>query len=279
MAGASAGASGRRGAGGEAMSITACRRCGGEGVRRRRPIHGPFGGFSGIAALTIVTTLAACAGQGRPAERAAAATDTASAGAPAASPGTERTEAGAGSTPDSAVIRAAEAFVSDFVAERIPEAWGRVTEELAARSSEQRLGFIRVSIVGSLGAHRSIGTPRYGGTEAGRHTIVVPLEFEKGRLSARIRVTDDGRIAGFAFVPEDAAASWRRPSYASPDAIREEAVNVVREGEAPLSGTLTTPAGTGPFPAVLLLQGAGPANRDAGFGAILPFRDLAYGLA
>src|SRR5690606_30392927 len=117
-----------RGAGGEAMSITACHRFGGEGARCGRPIHGPFAGSSGIAALTIITMLAACAGRGRPAERAAAATDTASAGAPAVSPDTERTVAGAGSIPDSAVIRAAEAFVSDFVAERIPEAWGRVTE-------------------------------------------------------------------------------------------------------------------------------------------------------
>ena len=48
-------------------------------------------------------------------------------------------------------------------------------------------------------------------------------------------------------------------------------------GELP--GTLTLPKGDGPFPAVVLLQGSGPSDRDETIGQLKPFRDLAEGLA
>ncbi|MBO2517903.1 MAG: hypothetical protein CW338_11660 [Clostridiales bacterium] len=46
-----------------------------------------------------------------------------------------------------------------------------------------------------------------------------------------------------------------------------------------LPGTLTLPAGEGPFPAVILVHGSGPSDRDESIGALKPFRDLAQGLA
>jgi uncharacterized protein len=49
--------------------------------------------------------------------------------------------------------------------------------------------------------------------------------------------------------------------------------------DLPVPGTLTVPRGPGPFPAVLLLAGSGPQDRDESIGANKPFRDLAWGLA
>ena len=46
----------------------------------------------------------------------------------------------------------------------------------------------------------------------------------------------------------------------------------------PLPGTLTLPAGHGPFPAVLLIAGSGPSDRDETIGPNKPLRDLAHGL-
>jgi dienelactone hydrolase len=55
----------------------------------------------------------------------------------------------------------------------------------------------------------------------------------------------------------------------------------VGQGEWHLPGTLTLPiGGGGPFPAVVLVHGSGPEDRDESMGGPnKPFRDLAWGLA
>ena len=45
------------------------------------------------------------------------------------------------------------------------------------------------------------------------------------------------------------------------------------------AGTLSTPAGDGPFPGVVLVHGSGPQDRDETIGGFRPFQDLAQGLA
>lgn len=53
----------------------------------------------------------------------------------------------------------------------------------------------------------------------------------------------------------------------------------VQVGTPPLQGTLTLPAGRGPFPAVVLVSGSGPSDQDETVGPNKPFRDFALGLA
>lgn len=55
---------------------------------------------------------------------------------------------------------------------------------------------------------------------------------------------------------------------------------VVKHGNIELPGTLTLPVGcTGKVPAVVLVQGSGPSDRDETIGSNKPFRDLAHALA
>jgi dienelactone hydrolase len=67
-------------------------------------------------------------------------------------------------------------------------------------------------------------------------------------------------------------------AYVRPDAFTETDVSV---GTAPwaLPGTLSMPTGSGPFPAVMLVAGSGPQDRDETIGPNAPLRDLAWGLA
>ena len=53
----------------------------------------------------------------------------------------------------------------------------------------------------------------------------------------------------------------------------------IGSGEWVLPGSLTLPKGDGPFPAVVLVHGSGPQDRDETIGRLKPFRDLAWGLA
>lgn len=53
----------------------------------------------------------------------------------------------------------------------------------------------------------------------------------------------------------------------------------VSVGSPPVRGTLTLPAGKGPFPAVVMMSGSGPNDQDVTVGPNRPFRDIALGLA
>jgi dienelactone hydrolase len=83
-------------------------------------------------------------------------------------------------------------------------------------------------------------------------------------------------ISGFFQLP--GSVSWQRPPYSQPATFKERAVTV-GEGEWKLPGTLTVPVGAGPFPAVVLVHGSGPNDRDETVGGVKVFKDLAEGLA
>jgi dienelactone hydrolase len=76
------------------------------------------------------------------------------------------------------------------------------------------------------------------------------------------------------FPPEDYPL-WP-PNAAPPDgAYRARDVSIRAAQGHLLAGTLTTPSGPGPFPAVVLITGLGPSNRNGGDPPWMPLRDLA----
>ena len=68
-----------------------------------------------------------------------------------------------------------------------------------------------------------------------------------------------------------------RPDYVDPEIHRDRGHRGQRRVGA--AGTLSMPAGDGPFPAVVLVHGSGPNDRDETIGPNKPFKDLAWGLA
>jgi uncharacterized protein len=66
-------------------------------------------------------------------------------------------------------------------------------------------------------------------------------------------------------------------AQALPAGVTEREITV--PGPVPLPGTLTIPGGKGPFPAVILVHGSGPGDRDETILENKPFRDIAWGLA
>jgi dienelactone hydrolase len=108
--------------------------------------------------------------------------------------------------------------------------------------------------------------------------VLVTCEFEKQTLDARVVFDKDGRIGGFQFIPSLPPARYEPPVYADASRFSESAVTV-GAGEWALPGTLTLPKGQGPFPALVLVHGSGPNDRDEAVGPNKPFKDLAWGLA
>ncbi len=93
-------------------------------------------------------------------------------------------------------------------------------------------------------------------------------------------LTSDGTLSGsfgqagyegtFTFKRAAAAA----PPTAAPVPYKEEEVTF-QNGDAKLAGTLTIPQGRGPFPAVVLITGSGPEDRDETVFGFKPFRIIA----
>jgi len=110
---------------------------------------------------------------------------------------------------------------------------------------------------------------------AGAALVSFPVQFATQNVTFSFSVTDEGKISGMIHTQPD---PWQHPPYSKPDSFRERAVTV---GDDPfkLPGTLSVPAGGGPFPAVVLVHDSGPGDRDDVVGAVKVFKDLAEGLA
>jgi dienelactone hydrolase len=128
-----------------------------------------------------------------------------------------------------------------------------------------------------LGAFKKQGASRREQLQ-GYEIVLVTCEFEKATLDARVVFDQAAKIAGLGFVPTAPPVKYEPPAYADPAKFEETGVTV-GSGEWALPGTLTMPKGAGPFPAVVLVHGSGPNDRDETLGPNQPFKDLAWGLA
>ena len=131
------------------------------------------------------------------------------------------------------------------------------------------------ALIKTYGTLEKIGDPLT--TRSGPNSIVVfPARFANQNINFRMIINSSGQVAGFFQLP--GAVNWQRPEYSKPDSFKERDVTV-GEGEWKLPGTLTVPVGAGPFPAVVLVHGSGPNDRDETVGGAKVFKDLAEGLA
>ncbi|MBI3849342.1 MAG: DUF3887 domain-containing protein, partial [Verrucomicrobia bacterium] len=114
--------------------------------------------------------------------------------------------------------------------------------------------------------------------QAGFEMVFVTCEFERAVLDIKVVFNRDHQVTGLWFSPGQRPAPDAAAAVA-PNAVRETEIKV-GDGEWALPGTLTLPAKRAGFcPAVVLVHGSGPHDRDETVGLNKPFRDLAWGLA
>jgi hypothetical protein len=154
----------------------------------------------------------------------------------------------------------------------------RFNDAMTAALPPGKLATTWSSLIAQAGAFQRVtgsGEETSGGYQIG----VVTCAFERATLDVRVVFDKDAKIAGLNMRPAAAPASpHSAPSYADPASFTESDISV-GTGEWKLPGTLTVPKGDGPFPALVLIHGSGPNDRDETIGPNKPFADLAAGLA
>ncbi|MGQ9474424.1 MAG: alpha/beta hydrolase, partial [Candidatus Caldatribacteriaceae bacterium] len=111
----------------------------------------------------------------------------------------------------------------------------------------------------------------------GYTVVTIHCQFEKNVLIAQVALDREGKIAGLYFFPAP-LREYSPPPYAQREQFTEYETTFGLPGWE-LPGTITIPQGVGPFPALLLVHGSGPNDRDETVLAHKPFKDLAWGLA
>ena len=169
------------------------------------------------------------------------------------------------------------AIVGKLAAGQFSEVAAAFTPEMTKALPGNALKQTWDQLTAQAGPLRAMGAPR--ATQHGDIAVVtVPLQFEKAAYDVKVSMAA-GKVAGLYIVPaEPPALPWSDASYVDPSAFSETEVEV---GKAPwtLPGTLSLPRGRERVPAVVLVHGSGPNDRNETIGPNRPFQDLAQGLA
>lgn len=183
---------------------------------------------------------------------------------------------GATAPANNQVTRQAEAFVDDLQAGRLTNAVGRFDKTMSAALPPAKLAATWQAVTRQAGDFRQRRGTR---TEAlpPYQVVLVTCEFARDWLDAKVVFNPEGEIAGLFFLPARKPDELI-PPYAKPNQFSEFEIKFGSPGWE-LPGTLTVPKGGGRVPAIILVHGSGPNDRDETIGPNKPFRDLAWGLA
>ncbi|MEU6555280.1 alpha/beta fold hydrolase [Streptomyces sp. NPDC046915] len=175
------------------------------------------------------------------------------------------------------VLEVARGFAALLQAERFGETVGLFAPPLRAAVSAEVLRLAWAAEAAGQGGVTVVEEPV---TEAGDGDLVrvrIPVTCVNGSFTVVTSVGDDGLLHGLRF-DTHGGAEWQPPHYANADRFTERDV-LVGTGPLAVPGTLSLPAGHGPWPAVVLLSGGGAFDRDESSGPNKPLKDLAWGLA
>jgi uncharacterized protein len=178
---------------------------------------------------------------------------------------------------DVLVLERAKAFVNQMAAGEFKNAVTTFDSTMSAQMSADQLSELWGAIQGRVGTYKAQTGART--EKVDKYTVVyVTTEFEQGPIDIKVVYDDQNRIAGLFLAPASSPDVWKQPEYVRGEAFRQQDVTFGLTGWE-LPGKLYIPVGDARFPAVVLVHGSGPNDRDETIGPNKPFKDIAFGLA
>lgn len=171
----------------------------------------------------------------------------------------------------------AQGFAALLRTERFAEIVELFAPPLRAAVSADALRLAWAAESAGRGGAGEIGEPVRAAGDAVPVRVRIPVLCPDGSFTVVTSVGGDGLLHGLRF-DADGVGAWQPPPYTEPDRFTEQEV-LVGTGPLAVPGTLSLPAGPGPWPAVVLLGGGGAFDRDESSGPNKPLKDLAWGLA
>lgn len=172
----------------------------------------------------------------------------------------------------------AEQYIENLTAGNYEKVYNSFTKDMKDALPIQNLEYLWKSLIDTYGILEQIVKSNISEVQ-GNQAVYVTCSFSKyGFLDIRFVFNEQEKIAGFQFVPTETEDQYERPDYVKNSKFTEENI-VIGSSPWELPATLSIPTGVGPFPAVVLVHGSGPNDRDETIGPNKPFKDIAQGLA
>ncbi len=183
----------------------------------------------------------------------------------------------AAQSPPADISTHAHAVVDLMVKQDFHKVFAEFTPQMQAAMPEDRLRATWMTLIAQVGAFKQRRGIRIE-ARGDMRVAIVTCEFERAAIDMRLAFYPAGLVGGWGMVPAASTVPYAPPPYADATKYAESDV-IVGGPDWPLPGTLTMPAGPGPFAAVVLVHGSGPNDRDESYGPNKTFKDLALGLA
>lgn len=160
--------------------------------------------------------------------------------------------------------------------EKFDDVANEFNTQVAAALPVSQLRQVWSTLTQQVGPFKSFIDERVTTPAAGTTAVILGCQFQNAALNFIVAFDSENKISGLRFAPR---APPTEPPATPPSSskFKEEPVTI-GTGEWTLPGTLSIPPGR-MLPAVVLVHGSGPSDRDETIGPNKPFRDLAWGLA
>lgn len=159
--------------------------------------------------------------------------------------------------------------------EELDALYARFTADMQAAVPRSSLPILWAQLERAGGAYECLLDDLTSAEQAPYRIYTQTASMASMNLTVTLVLDNAGLVAGLQFTP---AVKMTAPTGAPAPGMTEEEVQVGAEPWL-LPGTLTMPASDAPVPAVVLVHGSGPNDRDETVGATHLFADLAEALS